>query len=170
MTTKPQRESIFNSDSWSECDHCHGCPCRRRGRERSLPAFKELLFASSVKDPRLLNQNSREKRMVEAPGWFLTGCLSPRGWGTCPPCGWLCCRAAWLVDLQVAIWGLLLKVIIFLPGTAPCWQLCDPKRALEVTNKAVKDTHPDPRKSIPCRNMISMTSQLVLLCLLSHKH
>lgn len=98
------------------------------------------LFVSFVKDPKLLNQNSREKRMVEALGWFIFWLPEPSGLGHLPlpvdgavarQTGWLACR--------VAVWGLLLKVIIFLPGTAPRWQLCDPKRAFAVTNKAVKD-------------------------------
>lgn len=44
-----------------------------------------------------------------------------------------------LLMCRIAVWGWLLKVI--LPGTAPCWQLCDPKRALAVTNEAVKDAY-----------------------------
>lgn len=44
-----------------------------------------------------------------------------------------------LLTCGVAVCSLLLKVILL--GTAPCWQLCDPKRASAVTNKAVKNAH-----------------------------
>lgn len=44
-----------------------------------------------------------------------------------------------VLTFRVAVWDLLLKVM--LAGTAPCQRLCNPKRALAVTNSAIKDAH-----------------------------
>lgn len=102
------------------------------------PPSRNDLFPSCVEEPKLLI--SRATRRAEAPGWLLH-CQPQnlRGRAQPLPLDGGVAGAAWLVDTQGWCLGLVLKVI--LSGTAPCWQLGNPKGALVVTNKAVKDTH-----------------------------
>lgn len=121
--------------------YCHGYRSSVAVAEAihtQLSVFKERSVSVLCGRPQTANLKSIEKgrssRLAPAlPASNLRGRAQPL------PLEGGVARAAWLVDTQGWCLGLVLKVI--LSGTAPCWQLCNPKGALVMTNKAVKDTH-----------------------------